>query len=358
MICRPRSIDDVQEVVRERTRIRPRGGGTKTALSAPADGETVVDMSGLTGVVEYDPGEFTFSALAGTPVREVEALLAQHGQYLPFDPPLAAAGATLGGTVAAGLSGPRRYRYGGVRDFVLGVRFVDGEGRVVRGGGKVVKNVAGFDFPKLMVGSLGRLGVLVELSFKVFPRPRSYATVHVERADMSAAVEALKDLYVSRFDIEALDLEPPGVLWVRIGGLSESLDVRLQRLLEFLGRAARVLRGDEEVALWESVREFSWVPAGCSLVKVSITPGRVTALEERLAAREPARRYSVGGNLAWVACPGDLGDLDAILTSVGLAGLCVLGPPGRVRLGAWGDGVFAERVKRALDPGGRFGRIA
>ena len=106
-------------------------------------------------------------------------MLAEHGQYLPFDPPLAAAGATLGGTVAAGLSGPGRYRYGGVRDFVLGVRFVDGMGNLVRGGGKVVKNAAGFDFPKLMVGSLGRLGVLAELSFKVFPQPPAFATLAV-----------------------------------------------------------------------------------------------------------------------------------------------------------------------------------
>jgi glycolate oxidase FAD binding subunit len=358
MIHNPRTIAEVQDVVREHTLILPRGGGTKTALSSPTDRAAVLDLSSLSGIVEYDPGEFTFTALAGTPVREVEAVLAEHGQYLPFDPPFAAAGATLGGTVAAGLSGPRRYRYGGVRDFVLGVRFVDGEGNVVHGGGKVVKNVAGFDFPKLMVGSLGRLGVLVELSFKVFPAARSHATARLEFAEFAAAVDALNRLYPSRFDIEALDLEPPGVLWVRVGGLPESLDARMDRLLEFLGQTPRVLRGDEEAALWEAAREFSWVPAGSSLVKVSLTPGRVTALEARLAGRAFARRYSAGGNVAWVAWAGDLSELDAALTLLELGGLCVVGPAGHARLGVWTGDVFAERVKRALDPAERFGRLA
>ena len=114
--------------------------------------------------------EFTFTALAGTPVREIAAALAERGQYLPFDPMLREAGATLGGTVAAGLSGPGRFRYGGLRDFILGVRFVDGEGRLLRLGGKVVKNAAGFDLPKFFVGSLGRFGVLAEMTFKVFPK--------------------------------------------------------------------------------------------------------------------------------------------------------------------------------------------
>ncbi len=170
----PVTVAEVQEAVRSFERIALRGGGTKPGLAAAVDGVTVLDMRGLSGIVEYEPDEFVFTALAGTPVAEVAALLAEHGQYLPFDPPFVDAGATLGGATAAGLSGPRRYRYGGVRDFVIGVRFVDGRGDVVRGGGKVVKNAAGFDLPKLMAGSLGRLGALVEpyaSSSLRWPRP-------------------------------------------------------------------------------------------------------------------------------------------------------------------------------------------
>ncbi|MBI4768870.1 MAG: FAD-binding protein, partial [Chloroflexi bacterium] len=158
MPTKPTTIAEVRDAVRSLPRLLPRGGGSKPALSIPPEGVAALDLSGLTGLLEYDPAEFTFTALAGTPLSEVLAALSANGQYLPFDPPFAARGATLGGAVAAGLSGPGRYRYGGVRDFILGVRLVDGNGDLVRGGGKVVKNAAGFDIPKLMVGSLGQLG--------------------------------------------------------------------------------------------------------------------------------------------------------------------------------------------------------
>ena len=143
MVIQPTTLDEVQAAVAGSAHVVVRGAGTKRGLCAPAGEATVLDVSGLSGVLEYEPGEFTFTALAGTPVAAVNRLLAEHGQYLPFDPLLAEAGATLGGTVAAGLSGSGRYRFGGVRDFILGVRFVDGAGALVRGGGKVVKNAAG-----------------------------------------------------------------------------------------------------------------------------------------------------------------------------------------------------------------------
>jgi len=160
MVIQPTTIDEVQKAVAGSTRVVARGSGTKRGLGALEGDATVLDLSRLSGVLEYEPGEFTFTALAGTPVAVVNRLLAEHGEYLPFDPLLAEGGATLGGTVAAGLSGSGRYRFGGVRDFILGVRFVDGTGALVRGGGKVVKNAAGFDLPKLMVGSLGQYGAL------------------------------------------------------------------------------------------------------------------------------------------------------------------------------------------------------
>ncbi len=203
-LTRPASIAEVQAAVRAAppgARILARGRGTKRPLSTPPDGAVVLDISGLSGIIEYEPGEFTFTALAGTPIAEIAAALAGHGQFLPFDPPLADAGATLGGTVAAGLSGPGRYRYGGVRDFILGIRYVDGAGEVVRTGGKVVKNAAGFDISKLMAGSLGSLGVLVELTFKVFPKPEAYATLRVPHPTLDAALATLHRLTGSQMDL-------------------------------------------------------------------------------------------------------------------------------------------------------------
>ena len=210
-LTRPASIAEVQAAVRAAppgARILARGRGTKPPLSTPPDGVVALDVSGLSGIIEYEPGEFTFTALAGTPIAEIAAALAEHGQFLPFDPPLVEAGATLGGTVAAGLSGPGRYRYGGVRDFILGVRYVDGAGEVVRTGGKVVKNAAGFDISKLMVGSLGALGVLVELTFKVFPKPEAYATLRVPHPTLDDALATLHRLTGSQMDFFAIDLEP------------------------------------------------------------------------------------------------------------------------------------------------------
>ena len=176
---RPTTADEVADLVRRHEKILPIGAGTKPALAAAPPGCLALSLGAITGMVDYDPSEYTFTARAGTPLKEIEAALARHGQYLPFDPPFSDAGATLGGAIASGFSGPGRQRYGGVRDFVLGVRFVTGAGEIARGGGKVVKNAAGFDLPKLLVGSLGRLGAIVEATCKVFPRPRATATLLV-----------------------------------------------------------------------------------------------------------------------------------------------------------------------------------
>ena len=154
---------------------------------AASPGTPTLDLAALAGIVEHTPEECTFTALAGTRISDIERLLAQHGQYLPFDPPLAVAGATLGGTVAAGVNGSCRYRYGGARDFLIGARIVDGRGRLTRSGGKVVKNAAGFLLHQALVGSCGTLGILAELTFKVFPAAEAHATIRVDAADLASA---------------------------------------------------------------------------------------------------------------------------------------------------------------------------
>lgn len=330
----------------------PFGSQTKTALSRIPENTVPLDLSSLSGVLEYDPGEYTFTALAGTRVLEVRDLLEENGQYLPFDPVLVDAGATLGGTVASGLSGPGRVRYGGVRDFILGVQFVDGRGNVVRGGGKVVKNAAGFDFPKLMVGSLGRLGVMLELSFKVFPKPKAFQTARFEFPTFALALETVVKLSRSSFDLEGLELTPPGTLWVRLGGVPDALPERNQRLEAFVGASAEILEGDFENTVWHAFREFQeHRPARCS-VKVPVTPKRIPALEARISGA--IRRYGAGGNVAWIGWNDDLDTLEAILNDLGLSGLVFLGEADRVMIGHKPDTIFLERVKHALDPDGKF----
>lgn len=362
MTLKPASVTEVQEAVHARARLLPRGGGTKTVLSTPNAEQTVLDMTGLSGVLEYDPGEFVFVAQAGTPVAEVEKLLSQHGQYLPFDPPFVEAGATLGGTVAAGLSGPLRQRYGGVRDFILGLKFVDGEGNLIKGGGKVVKNAAGFDTPKLMVGSLGRLGIITELAFKVFPFPKATITLKVTFGSLEAALEALYKLAVSQFEFYALDLETnPATLTLRIGGLSEALPVRLERLLGFLGNPAEdhrlVLEGEPERGYWRGVNKLEFGEG--YLVKIPVQPKKILALETALGTQ--ARRYLSAGNLLYINWPGKIIELDGLLKSQGLSGLVLKSGQNQDTLQAAYIGVdlgqaFGNRVTAALDPSNRFSR--
>lgn len=391
MNSQPTTIEEVQAIVRQSEQLLPRGGGSKPALSTAPEGVDTLEMRGLSGVLEYQPGEFTFTALAGSSLTQVNQVLAQHGQYLPFDPILSERGATLGGTVAAGVSGPGRYHYGGVRDFILGVRYINGAGELVRSGGKVVKNAAGFDLSKLMVGSRGELGVLVELSFKVFPRPQTYMTLRLECSSLQQALQVMHQAGAARLDLDAIELQPLSesagseqryALWIRLGGLESTLLERIRRLDTALGDLfslpSQIIIGVEEAQIWQQAREMTWVPPEYALVKVPLTPKRISNLETAFKEgkerrnKQVYRRYSVAGQVAWLACPAPLDDLASLLASQNLAGLVLSGgsafpqdefssvleaPTAAVlstTLGQSSGPAFLQRVKSALDPAHRF----
>jgi glycolate oxidase FAD binding subunit len=355
MMLAPGSVEELRQAVRSTPRLLPRGGGTKDGLSRLESGFEIVDMRSLRGVVEHQPSEFTVTALAGTPIAELDALLETARQYLPFDPLLAASGATVGGTVASGLCGCGRLRYGGIRDFILGIQFVDGAGNDVRAGGRVVKNAAGFDLPKLMVGSLGALGVLTEVTFKVFPRPPAELTLRLDCGDLVAAVGELGRLTRGSFDLDALEIESHGRLWLRLSGRAETIEERGGRLAAMLDAAVAV-KSDTAGAYWRSLSELEWLPAGSSLVKVPSTPSRIVALDAAVAGLCRSRRYGAGGQQAWLTCDSgaDLDALDEVLRELGLRGLRAVGGNGRVLLGAPIDPHFLGRVRSALDPQSRF----
>jgi len=349
------AIEDLSEQIITCPKILPVGKMTKSALSDHHEIPTL-DMATMAGIVEYHSSEFTFTALAGTLLSDVEQMLAEQGQFLPFDPPLIEAGATLGGTIASGLSGSGRYRYGGLRDFILGMKFLDGNGNLVKAGGKVVKNAAGFDIPKMMVGSLGALGAIVEASFKVFPKPTAYTTLIVTFPSLQEALEALVRLTSAPFDIFCLDLETSEnqfQLLVRIGGLHDSFPERIHRLKSILGKGQNVIDAREN-EIWRQIQEFTWVPNSTSLVKVPLTPSRVPDLDAYLNDNQALRRYSVGANVAWIGWPGSINPLDQYLTNSGLSGLVIQGAPDKVRLGTRSGQSFARRVKQAIDPVGRW----
>jgi glycolate oxidase FAD binding subunit len=340
------TIPEIQDFIKSNAFVRVRGGGTKPALSNAAN----LEMQQLSGMLEYDPNEYTFTALAGTRVSEIAQILAEHGQHLPFDPPFLMAGATLGGTVAAGLSGSGRQRFGGVRDFVLAVQFIDGLGGLVRGGGKVVKNAAGFDFPKMHCGALGAFGVLTELTFKVFPAPKAWATLQLECDNLKTALEVMQKLAGSSFDLECLDVSGSSVL-VRIGGVIDALESRLEDLQKFLGLEGQVTLDDADI--WHEAREFLWVKPNAALVKIPVTASKIPAFEAKIS-EHGRTRYISSGNLAWLEWTDSLENLDAILLALGLSGLVLRGNTARVLLGKQVGGVMLERVLNTFDPKRKF----
>ncbi|MDH1576322.1 glycolate oxidase subunit GlcE [Pseudomonas sp. GD03746] len=181
-------LEQVNQALTLNTPLRIQGSNSKAMLGRPVAGE-IVDTRGHRGIVSYDPTELVLTARAGTPLQEIEAALFEAGQMLPCEPPHLGAGATLGGVVAAGLSGPRRPWAGSVRDYVLGTRVITGHGKLLRFGGEVMKNVAGYDVSRLMAGSFGCLGLLTEVSLKVLPRPRQCLSLRMPMARHQALAE-------------------------------------------------------------------------------------------------------------------------------------------------------------------------
>ena len=347
-MLQPVSVEELAAAVRSAPRAIAMGAGTKPRLSAVPAEVVRVSTARLSGIVEYEPSEFTFTALAGTPVRDIRAALGERGQYLPFDPVLAEAGSTLGGAVAAGINGPGRWRYGGLRDFILGVRFVDGEGRVLRLGGKVVKNAAGFDVPKLLVGSAGRLGVLAEITFKVFPRPSTWRTVRLPAADEAAKVRLLAELGRGRWELDAVESvvgEP--CVCTRLGAPEAAIDALAEEITTRFGGA--ILGADEATAWWRDASEFRWMHPAGAWAKFPLTPSDGPAFTAWVLAQPAARaRIGAAGNVGYVSWPGAEAPAECPWRGVLLRGD---GPlwPGPRRATA-----VAAAVKAALDPAGRF----
>ena len=351
----PSSIEEAAQCVRRSKQVVATGGGTKR----PADDSPArLDLTGLRGIVEYEPSEYTFTALAGTPVSDIEKALRENGQYLPFDPPLSTRGATLGGTVAAGMSGPGRLRYGGLRDFLIGVRFINGGGHVIQGGGKVVKNAAGFDYPKLLCGSMGTLGVLVEMTFKVFPAPQTTQTLEMTFPDLPSAVEQLCKITLSQWEADALELSPEGNrLLLRLAGNADALEARLPEILQQLQDcAARTLDPDEAALCWEGIQTFEDFPEDAKILKVPTTPRQVPILDAAMADACPSRHYGHAGNVAWLAAENEaaLQSAARTLRELGLSGTVVRGTSPPAILGTQGNYAIHRAIKQVLDPDAKF----
>ena len=222
------------------------GGGSKDFYGNAHEGE-VLSTRKLTGVVDYQPKELVLTARAGTPLTEIEALLAEHKQMLAYEPPHFGGQATLGGSIAAGLSGPRRPYAGAARDFVLGVRTIDGTGQPLRFGGQVIKNVAGYDVSRLMVGALGTLGLLTEVSLKVLPKPAAETTLQFE-LDEAAAILKMNQWAGQPLPLSATSWHA-GLLTVRLSGAASAVHAAQAKL------GGEPLK--EATAFWQRLRDHA-----------------------------------------------------------------------------------------------------
>jgi glycolate oxidase FAD binding subunit len=353
----PDSLDALQDAIRSSPTVTLAGAGTKVRSGHEV---TRIDLRALAGILDYSPDECVITVGAGTALRDIDAALRAHGQYLPFDPPLVAAGATIGGTVATGLSGPGRLRYGGVRDFLIGATVVDGDGRALKSGGKVVKNAAGFLLHHALVGSLGRLGALVQLTFKVFPAPEASATLQYRHRTFTDALTTLTRATASRLEIDALDVDGAGTLWLRLAGRRPALAARIDNARRVLGHNPSatvveidVLDGDVEAQFWSNAREFTWCPADAALVKIPSAPSILS--EIAALRRDPTRiRFSSGGAVAWIAWENAIHILSDALRRLERPAMVVRGPSAGQRIGPMVTNEFESRVQRTLDPSQRF----
>ena len=299
LVARVRAASSTQ------TPLRIVGGDTKRFYGRPVAGDTLA-LAGHHGVLRYDPAELVLTARGGTLLADVEALLARHGQQLPFEPPSFGTTATLGGTVAAGLAGPARIAHGTVRDYVLGARLLTGDGRVLRFGGEVMKNVAGYDVSRLLAGSLGILGVVLDVSLKVLPAARGTRTVS-RRIDAQGALDLLAATAGRGMPITG-SFWQAGDLHVRLAGSTASLDAVMSAL------GGDVLDPHAAAALWTSVRDQTHpcFAAARPLWRLSLpatAAGMALARSDRVA-------FEWNGTQAWIG-GGDRQAIDRVAREVG-----------------------------------------
>ncbi len=359
----PGTEEELAQIVAEAAGpLRIVGGGTRSF--GVAQGEEL-STAGLSGVTLYEPGALTLVVQAGTPLAEVDALLADEGQALPFEPMdhrglLGTQGApTIGGMVAANVSGPRRISVGACRDFLLGVRFVDGAGRVLKNGGRVMKNVTGYDLARLMAGSHGTLGVLTEVSLKVLPVARASATLALDGLEAARAVAALSRALGSPFEVSGAAHVAAGQArtLIRLEGFAASVNYRAERLCAVLAEFGDWQVLPDAIDIWRDVRDVKALQADGDVWRVSARPSDGPALAARVPGADAM--FDWGGGLIWLRVPEGTDVRAALGQFDGHATLVRAGQETRVRLGVFAQpapslALIEAGLRARFDPRGIF----
>jgi glycolate oxidase FAD binding subunit len=397
-ILRVRDANDVEATVQwalaENKSLEIVGQGTKRALGRPAQSDATLDVSGLTGVTLYEPEELVLSAKAGTPIAEIETLLAGSTQELAFDPMdyglllgLPRGRGTIGGVLAGNLSGPRRIKLGAARDHFLGATAISGRGEIFKTGGRVVKNVTGYDLCKLLAGSWGTLAAMTDVTLKTLPRAETEATLLVLGLDNGSAAKAMAAAMGSSCDvsgaghlpenvaIRASDNLPVGraVTALRLEGVEPSV-VHRTRALETLMApfgALAVLDAGQSRTLWRAIRDVAPFaadgPAGARLVwRISTAPTKGAELARLIGAKRDAQMmFDWAGGLVWAAlAPSDDGGAPDVRHAIEICGghATLVRAPAALRAAVavfepqqGGLAALSRRVKQSFDPKGVLG---
>ncbi len=340
------------------------GGGTKRAIASPGRSARPVDMSAFGGIIDYDPAELLLTVGAAAPLAEVERLLAGEKQMLAFEPydhGILSGGrgaATMGGIVGAAIAGPRRLSAGAVRDHMLAFEAVSGRGERFKGGAAVMKNVTGYDLPKLMTGSWGQLAALTSITLKVLPRPEVETTLLLSIRDDRTAVRAMAAAMGSPAEVSAAaHLPEEGLTALRLEGFAPSVAARLAMLRSLLG-GGDVIAQAESRALWQRIREAAPFANEDFLWRASVAPSAGPVLGEALSALGGRHFYDWAGGLVWAALPRstDQSDVRRIAGKLGGQAMLMRAPDAmRRRLPAMhppGPEIAAltRRIKAAFDP--------
>ena len=288
------------------------GNGSKRQLGHPVQAAATLDMSTFSGVIAYEPEELILDVGAATPLADIEAMLSQRGQQLAFEPPDwsallgSHASGTVGGLVACNLSGPRRIKAGAARDHILGIHGVTGAGNIFKAGARVVKNVTGYDMPKLLTGSYGTLAALTSMILKVLPAPETEETVVLWRLDDAQAVEAMSLAMQSACEVSAAAYIPGEAVYLRLEGIAPSVSYRRDQLGKVLKRPIEVMAMTSSAAKWKSIRDGAMFaenhrhPLWRISVAPSAAPGIIRTLRDTLDIRY---LFDWAGGLIWLEVP-------------------------------------------------------
>ncbi len=353
----------VRDAAEAGTTLIVKGGGTRPGLGGHASGEAQLSTAAMSGITLYDPGALTLIVKAGTPVEDVKAALAAENQILPFEPMdhrtiLGSTGTpTMGGVVALNLSGPRRIKAGACRDSVIGARFVDGTGQIVKSGGRVMKNVTGLDLAKLMCGSYGTLGVISEIAFKLLPAPETAATLVLEGVTGQDAVHAMSQALGTPYEVSGAASDAQAT-YLRVEGLAGQVQYRLDQLSTLLKSHEQTrLTADDHAALWQSIGDATNLNAvNKPLWRISVKPSDAPRVVATLGGAQTLLDW--GGGLIWA----QVDDVDTDRAAALRATLATLGGhaslvrnPGRVPVAPLQPeppriAATSEALRRKFDP--------